>query len=212
MSGSITGADIDVTLTAPALVMPSFDLGAILAVSVPLAVLVIGPENAQAIGTLMAATFRPPTNVMTLLSGLSGAAAAGFGGHTANIAGPMTAICSSREAGPESGRYAASVVNRLLFVAFGAFAGVAIAVVTALPSEHVSTVAGLAMITVLLAAFQGAFRENQFQISAFFALVIAMSDVTIFSVSSPFWALIGGVAVSLLLESGHLSRREDTRR
>lgn len=210
MSGSITGSDIDVTLTAPALVMPSFDLGAILAVSVPLAVLVIGAENAQAIGTLMAATFRPPTNVMTLLSGLSGAAAAGFGGHTANIAGPMTAICSSREAGPESGRYAASVVNGLLFMAFGAFAGVAVAVVTALPSELVSTVAGLAMITVLLSALQGAFRENQFQIGAFFALVIAMSDVTIFGVSSPFWALIGGVAVSLLLESRHLSHRENT--
>ena len=33
------------------------------------------------------------------------------GAHNANIAGPMTAICSSSEAGPKEGRYVASVVN-----------------------------------------------------------------------------------------------------
>lgn len=206
-TGEFTGFDSDMQLTAPALVVPSFDVGAILAVSIPLAVLIIGAENAQAMGALMAAKFRPPFNAMTLISGISGLAAAGFGGHSANIAGPMTAICTSDDAGPAQGRYVAGVLNGVLFMAFGAFAGAAVALVTALPSELVATVAGLAMITVLLYAFQGAFRDRQFQLGAFFALIIAMSGVTIVGVSSPFWALVGGVTVSLLLETDHFKQR-----
>jgi benzoate membrane transport protein len=49
---------------------------------------------------------------------------------------------------------------------------------------------------------------TEFQIGAFFALVIAMSGVSILGVSSPFWALVGGVALSLALESKQFERRE----
>ncbi|MEU3275403.1 benzoate/H(+) symporter BenE family transporter [Saccharomonospora sp. NPDC006951] len=207
VTGGFSGAGFDGGLTAPELVLPTFDAGAVLAVSIPLAILVLGAENAQAIGTLMAADYRPPVNSMSLLSGVSGALAAAFGGHTANIAGPMTAICTSRDAGPTEGRYAASVLNGTIFMAFGLLSGAAVAVVTALPSELVAAVAGLAMITVLLSAFQGAFRASRFQVGSLFALVIAMSGVSILGISSPFWALIGGVGASLLLERDHFGDR-----
>ncbi len=210
LTGAFSGLQLSTDLAAPALIVPTFDVGAILAVSVPLTVLVIGAENAQAIGALMTENYRPPTNSMSLISGIGGLVAAGFGGHTANIAGPMTAICTSRDAGPKSGRYVASVVNGILFIAFGAASSVAVAFVTALPTALVTSVAGLAMITVLLSAFQGAFRDAQFQFGAFFALVIAMSGISIVGISSPFWALVGGVTVSLLLEPDQfLHRRTD---
>ncbi|SFF35656.1 benzoate/H(+) symporter BenE family transporter [Blastococcus tunisiensis] len=196
--GSVEGG---LGITSPQLVMPAFDLGAILAVGIPLALLVVGAENAQAMGVLMAERYRPPFNVMTIISGIGGLLAPMFGGHNANIAGPMTAICSSEQAGPErEGRYAATVVNGLLFVTFGVFAGVAVAVVTALPGELVASLAGLAMLGVLLAAFRGAFGGGRYQFGAMFALVIAMSGVTILNVSAPFWALVGGVLASLVLE------------
>lgn len=209
LTGAFVGIDPDTRLAVPALVVPTFDWGAVLAVSVPLTVLIIGAENAQATGALMAASYRPPINSMSLLSGLSGLAAAGFGGHTANIAGPMTAICTSRDAGPEAGRYAAAVLNGILFIAFGVVSSVAVAFVTALPVELVTSVAGLAMITVLLSSFQGAFGSSRFQIGAFFALVIAMSGVSIAGISSPFWALLGGVTASLLLEFDQFRDRAD---
>ena len=62
-------------------------------------------------------------------------------------------------------------------------------------------VGGLAMISVLLLAFQQAFsRQLGHQTGAFVALVVAMSDMTLFGISAPFWALVFGVLVSLVLE------------
>ena len=197
--GALEGGDLG--LTPPVLVAPVFDLGAVLAVGVPLAVLVIGAENAQAIGVLIAQRYRPPVNAMTVVSGIGGLLAPLFGGHNANIAGPMTAICASEQAGEaREGRYAATVLNGMLFIGFGVLAGAAVALVTALPAELVAAVAGLAMIGVLLTAFRGAFGEGHYQIGALVALVIAISEVSLLGVSSPFWALVGGVVASAVLE------------
>lgn len=205
-----TGADF--TLSAPQFVVPAFDVNAILAVAIPLAVLVIGAENAQATGVLMAEKYRPPVNAMTLISGIGGILASLFGGHNANIAGPMTAICSSEQAGEnKDGRYVATVVNGILFALFGVFAGVAVALVSTLPPTLIAAVAGLAMIGVLISAFRGAFGGNGFQTGAFAALVIAMSGLTIFSISAPFWALLGGVLVSLAVESKDFKAGADQR-
>lgn len=213
LTGSFAPIEGDLSVTAPQLVAPAFDLGAVLAVGIPLALLVIGAENAQAMGVLMAERYRPPFNAMTVISGVGGLLAPLFGGHNANIAGPMTAICSSEQAGEDkNGRYAASVVNGVLFGAFGVVASAAVAVVATLPPELTAALAGLAMIGVLLSAFQSAFAERRFQLGAFAALVIAMSGVTIFNVSAPFWALVGGVVLSLALETKDFRVREEVNR
>lgn len=151
----------------------------------------------------MAEGYKAPINSMTIWSGIGGIVTSLFGGHNANIAGPMTAICSSRESGEnKEGRYASVIVNAVIFGGFGLIAGLAVPFVTALPGALISTVAGLAMIGVLVSSLQASFSERKFQIGAFFSLVIAMSGVSFFSISSPFWALIGGVIVSLIIERG----------
>ncbi|WP_044893163.1 benzoate/H(+) symporter BenE family transporter [Bacillus alveayuensis] len=194
----------------PQILMPTFSLEAIVSVSLPLAFLVIGAENAQATGVLMAQGYKPPVNVMTILSGIGGMVTSFFGGHNANIAGPMTAICASEEAGRnKEGRYASVVVNGILFSLFGLLAGIVVPFVTALPSVLVGTVAGLAMISVLVNSLQSAFSDSKFQVGAFFALIIGMSGISFFNISSPFWALVGGVFVSLLIEPHHFQNEHD---
>ena len=170
----------------------------------------IGAENAQATGVLMAEDYRPPVNAMTIISGIGGVAAGFLGGHNANIAGPMTAICSSEQAGEnKEGRYAATVVNGVLFAAFGLLAGAAVPIVLSLPSALIGTVAGLAMIGVLLSAFQNAFGKSLGnQTGAFVALAVAMSNVSFIGISAPFWALVAGVIVSALVEAGNLGEKQ----
>ncbi|WP_221930871.1 benzoate/H(+) symporter BenE family transporter [Telmatospirillum sp. J64-1] len=201
-TGSFQVANVPVDFVLPTFTPPTFSLDVFLAVSIPLAILVIGAENAQATGVLMAEGYRPPVNSMTVISGIGGILAGFLGGHNANIAGPMTAICSSEQAGEEKkGRYTAAMVNGVLFGSFGIFAGIAVPFVLALPRPLIATVAGLAMIGVLVAAFQQAFTKSQgHQIGAFVALVVAMSDVRLLSISSPFWALVFGVLVSMIIE------------
>lgn len=209
-TGSFETGQTDIAFTAPTFTGPEFSFGAFLAISIPLAALVIGAENAQAAGVLMAERYDPPINSMTTISGVGGIVAGFIGGHNANIAGPMTAICSSDQAGDDTNkRYGATVVNGVLFAAFGLVAGVAVPVVMALPGELIGVVAGLAMISVLLTALQQGFSKRlDYQIGAFVALVVAMSNFSLFNISAPFWALVFGVLTSLLVEQ-HAFRNRD---
>lgn len=193
----------------PQFVVPHFNAATILSVSLPLAVLVIGAENAQATGVLFAQGYKPPINAMTIISGIGGIVTGFFGGHNANIAGPMTAICSSEEAGDnKEGRYAASIWNGIFFGGFGLIASFAITFIKAIPSSMINVIAGLAMINVLLNALQEAFGPKRFKVGAFFALVIAMSGITIFKIGAAFWALVGGVIISFICERKDFDKQE----
>jgi len=188
--------------SGPHLYMPHFDLNAILSIGIPLAILVIGAENAQAVGVLYGQGYRPPINAITIFSGIGGILTGLVGGHNANIAGPMTAICACEEAGecPET-RYTASALNGILFALFGLIGPLAIIFVAGMPKPLVSLVAGLAMITVLIGSFKDGFSTGKFRYGAFAALIIGMSGLNLLKISSPLWALVGGVIVSLLMES-----------
>ena len=67
------------------------------------------------------------------------------------------------------------------------------------------TVAGLAMIGVLLAALQNAFGKNLGnQTGAFVALAVSLSNISLLGISAPFWALVAGVIVSAVIETSSL--------
>ncbi|WP_087718917.1 benzoate/H(+) symporter BenE family transporter [Salinicola salarius] len=208
-SGAVQSADVDIAMVAPQFTLPHFSFDAFMAISVPLAALVIGAENAQATGVLMAEGYRPPVNAMTVISGIGGILAGALGGHNANIAGPMTAICASEQAGDDRDkRFGATLVNGVLFCLFGLFAGMAVPLILALPKALIASVAGVAMIGVLLAAFQQAFTKSVgYQVGAFVALVVAMSKLSLLGISSPFWALVAGILVSELLGEAAKTRK-----
>ncbi|WP_019814345.1 benzoate/H(+) symporter BenE family transporter [Saccharomonospora saliphila] len=210
LTDSFESAQVGTDFALPTWIGVDFDPLTMLGVGIPLA-LVIQAENIQSMGVLIAEKYRPPVNNITVVSGAASLLVSGFGGHNASIAGPMTAICGSDQAGSHHNRrYAAAVVNGIIFVTFGIFASIAVGLVSALPGELVSTVAGLAMFGVLIIAFRGAFSEGRYKLGALVALVVAMGDVTIFGISSPFWALLAGLGVSLLLEFDDFRTRAHT--
>ena len=96
------------TFIMPQVMMPVFSLEAIVSISIPLALLIICSENAQATGVLMAQGYNPPNNAMAISGSVFGLVSAFFGGHAINMAGPGTAICSAKEVGEKDTRYAAS--------------------------------------------------------------------------------------------------------
>lgn len=177
--------------------------GVFVSVSLPLTFLVIGAENAQAIGVLQSQGYCPPVKSMTILSGIGGMVTSLFGGHNANIAGPMTAITASKESGENlEGRYAASVVCALFCSIIGIFASIVVPFLNTMPINLIYLVGGLAMIGVILGAIQDAFRGKSFQMSAFFAFFVALSQKSFFGIGSAFWSLLTGVIVAAVLETG----------
>ena len=138
---------------------------------------------------------------MTLVSGLWSVVTAPLGGHGVNIAAPMTAICAAPTAHPDPwGRYAATVVNGVLFAGVGVVGATATTIILALPPSVIGVVAGLAMVPPLMQSLRGSVGQERHAYGAFFALAIAASNVTLLSVGAPFWALLGGLLVSRLLD------------
>jgi benzoate membrane transport protein len=192
-------------LVLPHVVMPTFSMNAIVSIGIPLALLIICTENAQASGVLMAQGYNPPNSAMAVYGAMVGLVGSFFGAHAINIAGPMTAICSAKETGEKEGRYAASVSNGFFFSVFGLFAAFVVPFVVAMPSVIVSVIAGLAMLGVLTNSLKSAFSANKFQMGAFFAMIIGMSGVHFFNIGAPLWAIVGSLIVSFLIEGHHFA-------
>lgn len=123
-----------------------------------------------------------------------------FGAHSACIAGMMTALCCAKEVGEKDGRYAAAWFSGVLMCAFGLSASLALSFILLMPPALMKLIAGLALIYVILNSLQRSFHGRQFQLGAFFSLVIALSGINFFGIGSTFWALAGGWAVSWFME------------
>ena len=187
-------------LMLPSFWLPEFSPAAIVSVSIPLALLILCGEMPKAMGVLLSQGYSPPVNAMTAYCGITGVLGSFFGAVNVNIAGPVTAICASPDAGPKEGRYASVPFVALFCAILGVTAGMAVPFIIALPLPLISAVAGLAMIPVLLGSLQATFLAKRFQTGSFFSLVIAMSGVTLLGIAAPVWALAGGVVVSFFVE------------
>ena len=87
----------------------------------------------------------------------------------------------------------------LLALMFGLFAPVFTQWMLASPPAFIATLAGLAMLRVLQAAFTTAFA-GKFKLSALITFLITVSGISILNIGAPFWGLIFGFIVSWLIE------------
>lgn len=200
VTGQFTADMSGIAYIAPRFVAPSFNGKLVLSCSIPLAALVMGAENAQAMGVLRTEGYPVPANTMTVASGIGGIISGLFGAHNANIAGPMTAICASADAGQKEGRYVASIVNGITFAAFGVVGVYAITFVGGFPAGLANCLAGLAMMNVLITCLKSGFSSGKFKYGAFAALCVGLSGISILNIGCAFWALVFGVVVSLICE------------
>jgi benzoate membrane transport protein len=199
--GQTAMSSVDVAIATPNLIFPAFSIDSMISIGVPLTVMVLGAENMQSIGVLQAEDYDPPINGMVTISGIGGILTSFLGGHNANIAGPSTAITASEISGEREGRYVASLITSVLYGAFGLFAASAVAFSNALPGDLVTMLAGLAMIPVLINAFESTFADtSRYRYGAIFALIIGMSGVTVSGIGAAFWSLVGGILLSLIVE------------
>lgn len=79
------------------------------------------------------------------------------------------------------------------------FAGLAAELATVIPQALLVALVGLAVVGVLSTAIQRV-AEGPLLLGPIFAFAIALSDLSMFGIGSFFWALVAGIAVSLVLE------------
>jgi benzoate membrane transport protein len=192
---------IPLTVTLPHFYAPEFTLGAFLSLTLPLMLLTLSSQNATGIGVLWALGYRAPIHAITLATGLFSLVTAPMAGHGINLATPMTAICGDASAHHDPDlRWGAAVVNGVLFSTFGVLGLTLLALIRVLPLGLIRTVAGLALVPVILQSLQRAFGPGEHRLGSLFALAIAASGVELLGIGAAFWALLGATAISLVAD------------
>lgn len=194
-------------IAEPRFFAPTFTWPATVELVIPLALTVVAVQNAQGMAILQNMGYQPPFNAVTVMSGIGSIIVAPFGSQSACLAGPMTGIVTNPGVGPREARYAAGIVTGLLWMVFGLFSPMATAISQILPSSLVSLLAGLALLEVLGRCFVSAFGESC-RLGALFTFLITISGVRLLNIGAPFWGLVGGTVVSLLLERQDFRNRK----
>ncbi|MGG3891967.1 benzoate/H(+) symporter BenE family transporter [Metabacillus fastidiosus] len=192
----------------PTIQLPDFNLVSFLSVSIPLALLILSNDAAVGVGALEQNNYRTPIKKIITLSGLFSIITSFFGGQSANIAGMATVICSDEEAGPKEKRYMGAVVTGFLLLAFGLFSWKLVPLIQALPKEFISIIVGFSLLTVFGNSVQQAFSNHSMKISTVFAFIIALSNITILSISAPVWSLLAGSLIARYIENDSIRKTE----
>ncbi len=184
-------------LASPNLYLPVFSWQALVELVGPLAITVLVVQNGQGVAVLNAAGHQPPINAIATACGAGSIATAFVGTVSTCLTGPTNAIVAS--SGERHRHYTGAIFVGLLALAFGLLSPAFTRLLLATPAAFIATLAGLAMLRVLQAAFNVAFREK-FTLGALVTFLVTVANVSIFNIGAPFWGLVFGFAVSWLLE------------
>ena len=191
-------------LARPVFHAPVFSWAAMIELVVPLAVTVLVVQNGQGIAVLRAAGHRPPIDAITVACGAGSLLTAFLGTVSTCLTGPVNAIISG--SGDERRQYTAGIAVGALGCLFGLLSPTVTRLMLATPGAFIATLAGLAMLRVLQSAFAIAFRDRC-ALGALVAFLVTVADIGLAGIGAPFWGLLFGVAVTLLLERGDLAVR-----
>ncbi len=186
----------------PAFLAPSFTVSGFLGIALPVAVLILSNDLTVGLASLKKNGYEPPVNKTIVFSGLATAVAGLLGGHSINVGGMMSTVCSSEEAGPREKRYLAGVVSSVLVMLFGLFAWKVIVYLAMLPGYFITVVTGLSLISVLIGSLKSAFSAVGYRYSVLLVFVIAVSNVSFLGISAPVWSLVIGMLAARLLGEG----------
>ncbi|MBE0579061.1 MAG: benzoate/H(+) symporter BenE family transporter [Devosia sp.] len=184
-------------------VMPVFTLDAIVRIGLPLYVVTMASQNLPGLAVMRANGYVLKPAPLFIITGLASGATALFGGHSSNLAAITAAICAGPEAHPDKARrWPAPVSAGVVYLLLAPAASLAAAFVAASPPLLIQAVAGLALLSSLTAALSGALVAEETRLPAILTFVTTASGITIGGVGSPFWGLVAGIGMILLLRFG----------
>ena len=183
-------------VVTPVWANPTFSLGSLFTLTIPIFLVVMTTQNAPGIALLKAVHYKAPVNQIVHFGGTLSLLGAGFGGAGVNLSAMTATIAISPDSDPNpKTRYFAGVVSGVAYCVAALFAGIFSALFGAFPVELTAILAGLALLPVITAALTDALEEKDFRDSAVVTFLVTISGVSGWGIGSPFWGLIAGIAV-----------------
>lgn len=199
ISGRVDTTASEATTLLPALTAPEFSLTSILTLVPVMLVLITVQANIPSIVFLREQTYDPPERLITLLSGVGTIASSPLGAVGLSLSLPATAYTAGPDAGPVPSRYVAVLIGAAILFGFGLLAGFATLISDIFPAALLVVIAGLALLGVMSDALRKV-TAGPLVWGPLFAFAITLSNLSLFGFGPFFWAIAGGIGVSLLIE------------
>lgn len=197
MFGLLHHPQVPLSPVIPTLLTPHFTLSGIVGLAMPLTLLAFTGQVVPGLAALQTNGYQPPVSLIVRSTGIASVIAALFGGHSITLGALLANIVAGREAGEPKKRYVAAVTAGALNVVLGSFAGTFLAVMTVLPAEAVTALAGLALLAAMAASLSAAFPAGieTGSLAAPAVLLVTLSGVSPLGIGAAFWGILAGLAV-----------------
>ena len=181
---------------------PTFSLGAIVSLALPLFIVTMASQNLPGLAVLSAYNYRPEPGRLIATTGVFTLLGAPFGAHGVNLSAITAAMCASPEASPDPGkRWIASTTSGVACVVFGLLAGGVTRLVSGSPIL-VESVAGLALLASFGGALHNALTDVSEREAALATFLVSASGVGYYGIGGAFWGLLAGGAILVLTRAG----------
>jgi benzoate membrane transport protein len=186
--------------SGPLWTTPVFTLAGLSNIALPLTLIALTGQFLPGMAVLKNDGYDIPARVpVSALGGVS-ALLAPFGCHGVVLAAITAAMCTGPEAHPDRAqRWKAGVVAACCYILVALFGGALVALLLVLPKALVMAAAALALFGTLAGSLSAALASDTQREAALLTFVVAASGVSFAGIGAPLWALLAGVAVSLLL-------------
>jgi benzoate membrane transport protein len=204
-TGSGTVVDPAVLLPRVELTMPTFTIGSLVGIALPLFIVTMASQNVPGVAVMRSFGYEVPWRPAMLVTGFGSALGAPAGGHAINLAAISAALAAAPDAEPDpKRRWIAGVSTGVSYLVLGVFSAAFAALVVLAPVAVIPAVAGLALFGAFGSAVQQAIDDPGERTPAIVTFLVAASGMAFWGVSAAFWALLAGLLVRGAL---HLGRR-----
>ena len=197
-AGGLIGGDCcSLTVSVPQLIAPSFRLGSVIGLALPLYIVTMASQNLAGMAVLKVDGYSPPARSCFGVTGFVSLLAAPFGGHGLCLSSITAAICTGPGCHPDSARrWLAGPVYGLCYVIFAVFAETAVELLLALPAALIATFVGLALFGPMVAALKAALAgDGPHSKAAAVTFLVAASGLSVVGIGSAFWSLTAGLMI-----------------
>jgi benzoate membrane transport protein len=203
-SGDLGSIPLDDALPTLELTMPSFSIRALASVAPVVVILMTLQANVPTAIQLRSQGYDPPERRIDVMTGLGTTAGSFLGPVAISMSLPLASLSAGRDAGEFHQRHRVIYLANGACVVIALLAGSAAALAEAIPLSLLLALAGLALLGVFISAIQQ-MVNGKLILGPIFTFAVAFSDLTLFGFGSFFWALVIGIAISVLLERAALS-------
>ncbi|MFA0225626.1 benzoate/H(+) symporter BenE family transporter [Vibrio splendidus] len=192
--GKLDVSQVTMGLTTPVFITPDFEFFSLFSVGIPLFIVTMASQNLPGFAVLKANGYQVDSSKIITTTGVTGLIFAPFGGFAYNLAAITGAICMgpNADSNPKT-RYMAGICMGGFYLLAGVMGMSFVSLFSAVSSEIVIAVAGLAVMSTLMNCLAVSMADSHYREPALLTFLFTASGTNLLGIGSAFWGLCIGL-------------------